>query len=384
MEIVRLRAEDYDALLAFYNMVFTRENRRPMDFTKELPRMWGRDDEHMSKHLAIKENGEIRAAVGVYPLYTDILGERLLFSTVGNVATHPDSEGRGYMRALMECAMKELGRLGADASRLGGLRQRYHHYGYEFCGQVVHFTFTGRNRRLCCPGVGEGISFREVGVTDEAALRQIVEWDKRQGIRVLYEGEEALRDVGLSLQSWNNHVFLARDAAGRSVGYLCAPPAGGTLARIGAPDEQALLQTICAWQKFVDKTVEFTLAPYQVGALRLFSGICENYSIGSPSLFRIMNWQKVILALLRLKFSYAPLPHGELVLDIEGYGKLRLSVGESGCACEKTDAEAEVHLTPSSAARCLFGPLPADCFGLKNPAAAWFPLPLYWDMQDRV
>ena len=384
MEIVRLKAEDYDELLALYNLVFTKQNQRLMDFTLELPRMWVRDDEHMGKHFAVKENGKICAALGIYPLYTEIMGEKLTFSTVGNVATHPDYEGRGYMKALMKAAMAELERIGADASRLGGLRQRYNHYNYEFCGSVIHFAFTGRNKKLCCANVGEDLSFVEVQAGDEAVLREIVEWNKKQGIFVTYEGEHEIRDTYLALRAWGNRVYVAKDETGASVGYVCAFPDGGTLAKVGAKDENALLETICCWQKFVDKTVEFTLAPYQVKEIKIFSKVCENYYVGSPSLFKIINWEKVTNALMKLKASYTTMPEGEFVLGIENYGAIRLFVKEGLAGCEKSEVMPELSVSELDAARLLFGPLNADSFGVKNAADAWFPLPLCWDMQDRV
>lgn len=384
MEIVRLKAEDYDELLALYNLVFTKQNQRLMDFTKELPRMWVPDDEHMGKHFAVKENGKICAVLGIYPLHTNIMGEKLTFSTVGNVATHPEFEGRGYMKALMKQAMLELERIGADASRLGGLRQRYNHYNYEFCGGVLHFAFTGRNKKLRCAEVRDELTFSEVDLASEKEIKQIIEWNKAQGIFVTYEGEHELRDTYLALRAWDNRIFMAKDERGENIGYVCAFPDGGTLARVGAKDEKALLQTICSWQKFVDKTVEFTLAPYQVKEIKIFADVCENYYLGSPSLFKIINWQKVITALMKLKSSYVALPNGKMVVDIEGYGKLRLFVEDGVCGCEKTDAEAEIFLNPLEAARFFFGPTSADYFNVKNPATAWFPLPLCWDMQDRV
>lgn len=384
MEIVRLNAKDYDELLAFYNLVFTKQNQRLMDFTHELPRMWIRDDEHMSKHFAVKEDDKILAALGVYPLYTDINGEKFVFSTVGNVATHPDYEGRGYMKALMAKAMQELIRIKADASRLGGLRQRYNRYGYEYCGSAIRFVFTGRNNDICCLDVQKDLKFYEVQPDDITELKQIAEWKEKQKIYVEYDGDNKLRDIYLSLRSWDNRVFIAKDKAGMNIGYVCAFPDSGTLSSVGAKDESALLETICSWQRFVRKTVEFVLAPYQVKEISIFSDICESYTIGSPSLFKIINWEKTTNALMKLKSSYSVMPDGEFVLGIKDYGTIRLFVKNGIAGCEKSDVTPEMIVDELSAARLLFGPLSADCFELHNSVNGWFPLPLSWDMQDRV
>ena len=78
--------------------------------------------------------------LGVYPLPAVVAGRRLLFATVGNVATHPYETGRGYMRRLMDAARARLDEMDADASRLGGLRRRYAPFGYE---PVVDIRLTG-------------------------------------------------------------------------------------------------------------------------------------------------------------------------------------------------------------------------------------------------
>ncbi len=124
---------------------------RPHDFLKALPHMWGRDDEHMSKHIAVIREGRIRSILGVYPIPVDICGRPLLFATVGNAATHPYDTGKGYMSLLLNEAMKELDEIGADASRLSGLRQRYARYGYEPVGLHHTFVLTDHNVRSCRP-----------------------------------------------------------------------------------------------------------------------------------------------------------------------------------------------------------------------------------------
>ena len=76
---------------------FGNKYKRPMDFLSELPKMWGRDDEHMGKHIGVFEDGKLCSVVGIYPLKTFIDGEEFLFATTGNVATLPEYEGRGYV-----------------------------------------------------------------------------------------------------------------------------------------------------------------------------------------------------------------------------------------------------------------------------------------------
>ncbi|MBQ5930028.1 MAG: GNAT family N-acetyltransferase, partial [Clostridia bacterium] len=125
MELRRLKAEDYDSLLDLLNKVFSIKNQRQVDFEKDLPKMWARTDEQMGKHFGVFEDGKLVSALGVYPLPTIIDGEEFMFSTVGNIATDKEYEGKGYMSQLIDVAMQELKDIKADVSRLGGLRKRY-------------------------------------------------------------------------------------------------------------------------------------------------------------------------------------------------------------------------------------------------------------------
>ena len=145
MELKRLTAENYDELIGLLDYVFGKKNGKETSFEKSLPGMCRRTDEAMGKHVGIFEDGKLVSALGIYPLPCKIFGEEFMFSTVGNVATLPDYEGRGYMSIILDEAMKELSRIGADASRLGGVRQRYGRYGYEPAGVKYTFTLTSHN-----------------------------------------------------------------------------------------------------------------------------------------------------------------------------------------------------------------------------------------------
>ena len=98
MEIIKLKSENYDEWLHVLNTVFTIHNGKDMDFEKSLPKMCVKDDYHMGMHFGIKDEGKIVSLLGVYPIETKIDGKDFMFSTVGNVATLKEHEGKGYMK----------------------------------------------------------------------------------------------------------------------------------------------------------------------------------------------------------------------------------------------------------------------------------------------
>ena len=140
-----------------------------------LPKMCVPDDEHMGKHQAIKENGKNVAVAGIYLLPVKIAGKELMFSTVGNIATAPEVEGKGYMSTLVKEAMQELERLGADASRLSGDRQRYNRFGYEVAGITYNYVLCPCNVKYFNPKFESDISFAPVSAEDTEMLKKMMD-----------------------------------------------------------------------------------------------------------------------------------------------------------------------------------------------------------------
>lgn len=376
MELRRLQAKDYDELIRLLNVVFTRQNGFQMDFEKQLPKMCVRDDDHMGMHLGIFEDGKLVACVGVYPLDTVVAGEKLRFSTMGNVATHWDYTGRGYMTKLLDAAQQELEAIGADASRLGGNRQRYGRYGFESCGQVAQLTFRKDTLSKRFPNAG-AITFTEIRKEDTTALTFCTELYNQNAIAVTRQPTVCYP----VLTAWEHIPYLCL-SNGKPVGYLSA--IGGNIAEIFAVDTQSFLDILCAWQQTKNTDLTVTLQPHMVEKLQILSAISDAMQIRSPSHFQIRNWEKVVSAFLKLKASYCHLPDGELILEIEGYDTIRIFVENGKTGCERTEKAPQLTLDRMQAARFLFGPLEPGYTVSAEQIPAWFPLPLSWNGQDRV
>ena len=380
MQVKRLGKENYDEIVALMNAVFSRRNGREMDFERELPKMCVRDEEHMRKHFGIFDGGRLVACLGVYPLETVVNGEKLLFSTTGNVVTHWDYEGKGYMEQLLRRAMEELEDIRADASRLGGLRSRYNRFSFEACGQRYGFHFTAKNRERKFLNFRNDISFTRIEQSDAAALQFAADVYNANEIAVTRTAETAYP----TMTAWQKIPYLAtRD--NRPVGYVCANEAGTDVAEIFAVDTPTFTDVVCAWQKRVGDDVYFYLQPHQADKVRIFSAVCEASHISSPSHFYIRNWEKVVGAFLRLKATYCPLPKGEKVIEIQGYGRICIFVNENAVGCEKTEKTPDLILDRLTATRYIFGLYSPVYTGDTDAwACAVFPLPLSWNGQDRV
>ena len=390
MEIRKLRAEDYDALLAMLNTTFSHKNHRETDFLNELPKMWIRDDEHMGHHLGLFEEGVLAAAVGIYPFPVHIGNRSFLFATTGNVATLPQYEGRGYFNTLFSMAMEELTKIGADAARLGGARQRYGRFGFEAAGTAYHFTFNKNNRIKFYGDAGQDITFRPIRREDTEALAYCQRLSRQAAIFVERSEAEGFRDVYLALCSKHAAPYLAM-RNGKPIGYLSAKADnqfvgqsvnGRHILELRTETEADHIAVVCAWQRHVGTEITLSLPPHMPRQVQALCAGAESVSVESPSRFKIINFAGITDALMQLKPN---LPAGEVILSITGYGNLRLYANGKAAGCVKTDLPGEITLDPCTATRLLFGPLGPETVLPHHPVlSAWLPLPLSWDTLDYV
>ncbi len=380
MEVVRLNADNFDQMHALLTTVYSRDDGYVADFKKIMPKMGVRDDENMGHHLGIFEDGKLVACMGVYPIELIVAGEKLLFATTGNIATHPSYEGRGYMGAMLEAAMKELDRLGADAARLGGLRSRYNRYGYELCGQNYTFTFTEKNRIRRLSNFGKDISFVKIEPDDTDAISYAVSLYNKGRVIV----PRSSHDAYFTMTTWRSVPYIVMRGDER-IGYLSVNSAGNSVNEFFGADMDARVDTICAWQERVGESITFSLQMHEIEAVRLFSAVCESSVISSPSQFKIINWEKVVDAFMKLEAMYSYVAEGSLCIEIKGYGTLCLYSQNGEVGCRPCDDTPDISLDALSAARYIFGPYSpiytAEALPLAN---AWFPLPLGWNTLDRI
>lgn len=381
-EIVRLTSVDYEQAVDFLDLVFS-QAKKPHHFEKMLSRLAMPDA--MTHHFALKRDGRIRAMLGVYPLETAIDGERFLFSTTGNVATHWRETGKGYMSALLDRAMTELHEIGADASRLGGHRQRYNRYGFEMAGTSISMSLTAHNVQ---GAAFAPLEFRPVVQEDAETLALIRSLHARSAMAVDRGNDDSLCRV---LTAWEAQPFAAYDEEGRFAGYLVSAQGGGSLAELKVETPELAERMLLSWIKaHPESGLSFTLPPWETETIAHLSRHCQSLSLNPASQFKIISWVPLINALGRVKSRMRALTDGECVVDIPDEARFILRVKGGAFSCEKTALPADLTLDHLTATRLMFGPLPPEAvlpgLGGKNSAmlSSLLPLPLSWNGQDRV
>lgn len=310
------------------------------------------------------------------------------------------------MQTAFNWQLQQLDRCAYDLAILGGQRQRYGHFGFEVCGSTFSLAFTPANVRHTLHAT-EDITFHRLEPDDGASMERVIEWHRRQLLRVDRPSNHG--EFHLFLRAWESRPYIARCGSGRTVGLMvlakaeCGSPE--TVLELLADTPAAASSMVWAWLKAHEgvEALVVTLpptCPEVVGELARWSESCRIIESPHTNMFRIFAWDRVVDALLRarLKLAGGHLPPGGVMLALEGRGQLLgLHVGpglSGGCsaAWEVERAEAEegvVRCNEREAMRLLFGPLPPlQQRPLPAPAAgllaAWCPLPLHWPPLDAV
>ena len=383
IEIKQLQTKHYDQLVTLLNEVFSASNKREMDFEKMLPAFFVRDEKHIGAHYGIFDGERLVAAMGNYPLQASVDGTPMLFTTLGNVVTHPDYAGKGYMSALCQFASEQNAKNGVVASALGGNRHRYKRFGYEPCGFSYTFGLNTVDRTHAFANFGQGVSFERLLATDTQAIEQVYEIYKQNALWIDRKAGRGAQGVFDVLSAWNSTPYIARKD-GEIIGYLTIGSNEQEPTEVFAKTVDEYFHLLCAWQMRIDKPVVFKVPPYNYEIVQICLQKCSHVGMHNTGSFAVYDWAKLTQVLLHLKSKYCTLIHGKMNIGIEAYGTLSIVVDKDGVCAKKTDEVADFSLDKLSAIRFVFGCAPAFYVQNASPlATSWFPLPLALHYLDR-
>ena len=372
----KARPEDRAQYLDFINMVFSMAHR-PHDFSKLLPKVYGpgRPTDAL-QNIAVDEAGRVRGLVAVLPGELRVGDKVLRTGYVGSVSAHPFARGEGHMKALMKMAIEGAAADGADLMMLGGQRQRYEYFGFTPGGVEIRYTVDNANLRHALRGVDIApYTFVSMQEADAALVDQAFALHEAQPVHM----QRSREDFVVILESWLSkpHIVL-KDGA--FAGYLTASGDDKSFLEILLCDEALYGPVVKAWmeQRGV-RGLEIPAAAYNLALNRVLSSFAEIAEIGMGQLLRVLNFPKVVAALLPLSGAVQPLADGALSLWIDGKPQTIAVKGGEASVTEEAP-EAAPHLTALTAQNLLFSPLGAY-LGISAPAG-WLPLLLYMHSPD--
>lgn len=378
-EITRLNKSDYDEAIDFINMVFSMDGN-PIDFPQHLPNLYQPTEKHMQCHYAIKIDSRIKALLGIYPSEMVAGTESLRLAQIGAVSVHPYYREKGMMSTLMDFAVGKIKDDSFDLACLGGMRERYKHFGFERCGfylgyQIGRSNFTHNNLET------KNISFKPISDDNSDLINSMNNLYQKSAIHVKRTDSEFINIC----KTWKRTPLLAM-LKDQAIGYL-VPAGEKAIAEIYAETDDWKLALIRDY--IADREeVEIKVNPVDIE----FAGLLNKFSEGrftcESGNWQIFNYEKVLTALLKVKSNYINLEYGNVIFSIDGFGTYNITISPPSIICQKTDQASTCVFKPEEFMRIAFGPQPSyavaelpDSLKIFN---SWFPLPLAISEQDRV
>ena len=369
----RGKPEDRDDFIDFINYVFG-FNGKKNDFPTLLPKLYKPEYHPCENNYIVTEDGKLKAAIGVYPRVLDVLGEKITSHGIGNVAVHPYSRSKGYMRELLNMAIEDMIASGADMSDLGGLRNRYGYFSYESASPVYNFHITPTNmRHIFGSSPMRSLDFTEISECGETLDKIIALHEKK-----LCHAERGEHFLDIA-HSWNNKLFSICEN-GIFLGYY-----------IGALDELTLVDNndfdvVVRQYVSLNGAVTLKIPDFDTDLLARAERLSESISISNDESYTIFHFKKVISAFLRLKAQTAGLIDGSLSVTINGRAgveRLKLEVINGVPTVTEAHGETELTLEHREATQFFFSVYSPT--RVKCPIAeAWFPLPMFFYTADHV
>jgi hypothetical protein len=368
--------EMYDDLMDFMNYVFG-FNGDDRDFVKLLPKLYKPEYDPCHSNYVVTENGKLRAAIGAFDSELSVNGEILKSRGIGNVAVHPYSRSKGYMKDCMHLALRDMIEDGVDFSILGGQRQRYQHFGFEHAGQEISVGVDRGNLRRAFENVPlTPLEFRDVNADDAELLDRIHALHAAKPVHTI-RPRAAFYDIARSWRSSLTAILKDGNFRGYFIGGL------GELTLADHADTVDVVRNYVAQRG----DVHLSFPVWETDLLARITRFGGGISFDHCEMFNILNYPHVIAALLRFKAKREELGDGELSLFIRGFAgdvSVRIAVKNNEVSVEEGASDCALALGHLEAISFLCGLWSPYRLALTPAVRSWFPLPFYVDTADHV
>ena len=376
-------AADNKQLIEVLDDVFFRDEVPETHFMTLLPKLYKDKYEPAYNNFMIKEDGEIKASVGLFPMTMNAGGIEIKIGGIGNVAVARDSRGKGYMIECMNMCLEQMKNDGTDISLLGGQRQRYEHFGYDLAGVSVNVNVVRRNiAYIKGADYTNSYTAREITQNDIEIIKKIKALHETMCVYV-NRPEEDYVDI---LRSWSSVPYAVFDG-NEFKGYFCRRGEGNVQELKAANVEDTLDVILCALNTMGTDGLSFSVPPYDTETceyLSINSNGCELEPSENTSIF---NYAKFIKAFLGVKARRLKLGEGSIVLLIHGIKKdeqLKITVRDDEVTVEDTTDAPDLELGHLEACRLLNALYCKNREKLPAFAVGWFPVDYSFFQQDNV
>lgn len=367
--------EDY---VDFINYVFGM-NGNDRSFVKLLPKLFKEGTDSAADTFFVKDGDRLAACVGSFPIEYSILGEKLPVRGIGNVAVHPRDRSKGYMKECMRTALDEMIAEGCAFSVLSGRRHRYNHFGFVKCGTARGYEVTAKTVSYVIPDDYQPrLTMRTLCREDDKALGELSTiWHTRPFHCT--RPHELLYDILISWQSEPIGFFEGDTLVGWVI--VKGDDVWECIAEPKHIPDMLVLLSRRFWH------LRYQIPYHDADIAEAIFPFAETSSTEPELCFNILDYEKTLSLLLKLKATYEPLLDGETVVEIEGFAKperLQIAVRNGVPSVEATDAPADATFSHLAAMRAFFLDDAPQRKSLSPIARSWLPLPIYIYHADNV
>ena len=378
-------------IIAFATKVFN------VDFPNLLPRLYRDGAATGPDHFAVREDGELCAAVISFPLDLTVAGRTFATNGVGTVSVAEDKRGRGYMTDLLASCLTDAAEHGAAFSVLGGQRQRYGYYGYARIGEHVGFAVTRSSLRHTIGLRDSAFALREATQSDVPALLQMMRK------RPVY-AERSEDDFLFAAAADYRKTYIMSDG-GRDVGYFVARPDMTHISEIafdggdGFDLRRATDEMVLAALADGHDRVDVDVPAHEAAVFARLYHLADDWHSSSFSNFAVLDIPTVVGAFGSLACRLRAIPDGRFVIGVEphpffekiGIARRGKDHGAFGVAVEggaisvmPTDAAPDISLGYIDALELLFTRIGETEPYLPPICRTLLPLPIFFPPADKV
>ena len=280
----------------------------------------------------------------------------------------------------MESAVKE----GLDYMILQGQRQRYQYYSFEKTGLAYRFDLTKTNLKHAFASFNlPNLKLQELKADDFDKLQEIAQMHSSCKLHF----DRPLNLLFETLISTGSRPYYAL-LDGELVGYLVIDKDLKLIQEFYGKNREISQTMLGAALNLSQKeSLSFSLPPSHVDEVELLSRISEISYISPDGNYTVLNYHRVIRAMMDLQASIRPLADGQVILNIRGFAgneNIKISVIEGVPSVNLTNEVEDLRLDHMDAMNFLFSPVCPARAKLGPAQASWFPLPLHTPALDNA
>ena len=387
----RCTQDELDEIIAFAMKVFN------VDFPNLLPRLYRAGATTGPDHFAVREDGELAAAVISFPLDETVAGRTFKTYGVGTVSVAADKRGRGYMTDLLASCMTDAFEHGAALSVLGGQRQRYGYYGFALAGEHVEFAVTRSSLRHTTGLRESAFAIREATQSDTPALVRMMR------SRPVY-AERSEDDFLHAAAADYRKTYIVSDG-GRDVGYFVAKPDMTHISEVafdggdGFDLRRAADELVLAALADGHDAVSVFVPSHETALFERLYEISDSWHAAAFTNVSVLDFPTVIGAFGELLLRTRHVDDGQFVLGIEphpffeelgiarrgkDHGTFGVRVEGGAIEVSPVEREPDVSLPYVDAIEFLFSRIGETKPYLPPLCRTLLPLPLYFPPADKV